>query len=97
MSSTKVNGLQTQSHLSKNTSLTSTTEVLLQPNAHSTMPGIILGRRYAIVFHMQYLINEPERIQSRSLEIIRLPSDALQFLEQRRVNLAIYEYTQGRC
>ena len=40
----------------------------------------------------QYLIDELERIQIRSLKIIGLHSDSLQSLEQRRNNLAIREY-----
>ena len=40
----------------------------------------------------QYLTDELESIQTRSLKIIGLPSDSLQSLEQRRDNLAIREY-----
>jgi hypothetical protein len=35
----------------------------------------------------QYLTDEPESIQTRSLKILGLPSDSLQSLEQRRDNL----------
>ena len=42
----------------------------------------------------QYLIDQLERIQSRSQKIIGLPPDSLQTLQQRWDNLAFHEYTK---